>query len=234
MDAPTGRHLLSTSQGAIGAFRPTAYTDTVLKRTLFLSIALLGALWVSSCGGGSGPIAPPIDPSRPTNYDLLFPNKICRWDDSAFPIHVNIAPPPVEAGAYGPFMSAAASNAAEVWDGAIDGVNQLFEITTDQSQADITVTWSDIAGGGLTHVVSHPDRIVIDGIFISEDLRDPAAITLILAHELGHALGLGHSKVRNDLMFPALTPGSTKLTPHDKKMLEWLYGREKFLPITGS
>lgn len=205
----------------------------MLKRTFFLPVLLIAVLALVSCGGGSGPIAPPIDPTRPANYDLLFADKICRWDDSAFPIRIYIGPPPAEAGAYGPFMSAAAANATEVWDHVLTGFSDIFEITPDLSQADLSVVWSDMGEGGLTHVVSLPDHVAIDGIFISKDLRNPDAITLILAHELGHALGLGHSGVHDDLMFSAITPGSTRLTTHDKEMLRWLYGKDQYTPITG-
>jgi hypothetical protein len=45
----------------------------------------------------------------------------------------------------------------------------------------------------------------------------------ILAHEIGHALGIGHSRFDYALMYPFFIPGQTKLADDDRDALSYLY-----------
>ncbi len=53
---------------------------------------------------------------------------------------------------------------------------------------------------------------------------DPRDVRLTAAHEMGHALGLGHSANPHDLMYPANT--ATTLTARDYRAIEALYDFE--------
>ncbi len=46
------------------------------------------------------------------------------------------------------------------------------------------------------------------------------------AHEIGHSLGLGHSRDRNALMYAYLTSDSAKLGQDDINGIQALYGKK--------
>ena len=50
----------------------------------------------------------------------------------------------------------------------------------------------------------------------------PEEMRLIAAHEMGHALGLPHSDVERDVMYPTNT--ATRLSPRDYRTMNALYG----------
>jgi predicted Zn-dependent protease len=93
-----------------------------------------------------------------------------------------------------------------------------FEITADSARADVRVLWrhqlSDPATGtrvnGLTrYTVSTASHITGADVFIA--LRrangralSTGAVEAIALHELGHVIGLGHSRDSSDVMFPTV------------------------------
>jgi len=198
---------------------PAAWLFTLL----FLALA---------CGGGSGPVWPPDgNDGRVPYYDLLYPDKVCHWDLDAFPLKVYIDPPSVTAGPYGAHLRSAAIEAVDTWDGIIEGVPDLFEYVTDKDSAEIFVYWERQRNDGYTVALDYESHIAIHRTVISNRVMDPQAVRLILGHELGHVLGLGHSLVAADLMYSPIDPLTTKLTERDKDMVTWLYGQENYIVI---
>ncbi len=190
---------------------------------LFLALA---------CVGGSGPVWPPDgNDGRVPSYDLLYPDKTCHWDLDAFPLKVYIDPPSATAGLYGAQLRSAAVEAVDTWDGTIEGVPDLFEYETDESSADIFVHWESLKTDGYTIVKAYKSHLAIHRTAISDKVMDPEAVRLILGHELGHVLGLGHSLVQSDLMYSPIDPLTAKLTERDEDMVRWLYGQENYIVI---
>ena len=59
-------------------------------------------------------------------------------------------------------------------------------------------------------------------IYINRGLTDPKTLSIVIAHELGHAFGLPHITDRDSVM----NPGNLKIVPNDEdaKALEALWG----------
>jgi hypothetical protein len=204
----------------------------MIRRLFPLIIIMVLAISAISCGGGNAPAWPDggQNTGRQTGYDLLFPSKIVRWDASAFPINVYITAPP-HSGSDAAKLLSTAKEALSTWDGQIEGMPVLFRYVDGSASYDIIVNWQDDTPGAYTVATDKGDRIVIRKIAINQNLIDPEQVKPLLAHELGHVLGLGHSKIRGDLMYPAIVPGTTELTERDHYMIAWLYANTSYVPI---
>lgn len=112
------------------------------------------------------------------------------------------------------------------------GIPLRFQFPTDSAGADITLRWidqfpSDELRIGKTRRnadenswVTHADIVV--ALHDREgDTFPPGEISEILRHEIGHALGLGHSRNRGTIMYPENT--QLDLTELDKETLHLLY-----------
>jgi len=75
-------------------------------------------------------------------------------------------------------------------------------ITWDVQAAVDSSTWSGYFEAGLScDIRLNKDKIFNDPIFYFDNAKS------ILLHELGHCLGLDHSKDENDIMFKIVPPG---------------------------
>jgi len=112
------------------------------------------------------------------------------------------------------------------------GVPLRFQFPADSAGADIVVKWIDQfpAGDrriGNTHRVADQNawvtyaEVVISLHDPDGDRFPPGEISEILRHEIGHALGLGHSHNRETIMYPEST--QLEITEMDKETLHLLY-----------
>jgi hypothetical protein len=107
-----------------------------------------------------------------------------------------------------------------------------FSVITDTGAADIVVQWTDRfeperRRTGQTDLEVAPDG-AIRHARITLSLREPegrpldrAALAAAAMHEVGHALGLGHSDRPGDVMHPM--PRSAALSDRDRRTAELLY-----------
>jgi hypothetical protein len=153
---------------------------------------------------------------------------IHRWGDdrAARPIHVGAVRSAVPG-----FRDAFVANlgwAVSRWNGV--GLPVFLEQDEDTVGADIVVTWAERldsnragradvtwqGGGPITHVHITLATHTPDGRAVL-----PSQMVALALHELGHALGLGHSPEAGDALYPQTS--ATELTTRDRRTAALLY-----------
>ena len=162
--------------------------------------------------------------------------KLSRWPDNVMPLRVYI-------GKFNWYKSKGnSSDEYKYTQMIIDGFNTWeklsgglvsFERTMNLYDSNINIDWKRVDRKSLGSCTFNYDKLgryysaelsigLSDGI-IHHQYMDENEVFHTILHEIGHAIGLGHSKTKGDIMYVPHEYGIVNISQNDLKTLQWLY-----------
>ncbi len=160
--------------------------------------------------------------------------KLIRWPSECFPLPVYIAPCS--------WYSLSTSDRYAYVNMVIEALNEWervgcgrfsFNLVNSLNDSQLNVEWRRVERkslGNCTFSFDSESRLysaevsigISDGI-IHKQYMDENEVFHTILHEIGHALGLGHSKNSNDIMYTPHQYGVIRLSKRDIDSIQWLY-----------
>ena len=163
----------------------------------------------------------------------LQKGRLIRWPDNCMPLRFYIAP-------YRWYNSSGEDykfrqlviRALETWSNYSNN-KVRFKIVNKIYDSQINLDWKRVDRQALGHCYFHFDNAsrlysaevqigISDGILHREYMNDNEVFHTIL-HEIGHALGLGHSPYKSDIMYTPHQYGIVNISKNDALTVQWLY-----------